>query len=103
MCPTCGRETLVTTTIVRAIPDDHCCDPHFGLPLRLATNTRHGTVWAYNLHHVNELTAYVGAQLRERQTSHHKTMVANLPKWMKLAKHRAEIIKALSKLRTMGS
>lgn len=73
-------------------------DPHFGLPLRFITNTRYGTVWAYNLKHLDELSRYVGAKLRERQGAGNGSMFSRLPKWMKLAKHREEIAKALGKL-----
>ena len=98
-CPECGHQTLVKATLVRTLPEDRCCDPHFGLPLRLAISTRHGTVWAYNLRHLNELSGYVTAKLRVRQNSGNSAMFSRLPKWMKLAKHREEIAKALCKLK----
>ena len=101
-CPECGRQTLVKASLARAFPDDKCCDPHFGLPLRLATSTRHGIVWAYNLRHLNELSSYVTAKLRVRQNSGNSAMSSRIPKWMKLAKHREEIAKALCKLNTMA-
>jgi hypothetical protein len=101
-CPECGRQTLVKASLARALPEDRCCDPHFGLPLRLATNTRHGTVWAYNQRHLNELSGYVTAKLRVRQNAGNRAMFSRLPKWMKLAKHREEIAKALCKLSAMA-
>ncbi|QEN00988.1 hypothetical protein EWH46_09520 [Sphaerotilus sulfidivorans] len=101
-CPECGRQTFVTATLTRALPEDRSCDPHFGLSLRLATSTRHGTVWAYNLRHLNELSGYVTAKLRVRQNSGNRAMFSRLPKWMKLAKHRDEIAKALCKLNAMA-
>lgn len=101
-CPECSRQTLVKALLSRTMPEDRCCDPHFGLPLRLATSTRHGTIWAYNLKHLNELSGYVTAKLRVRQNPSNSAMFSRLPKWIKLAKHRAEVAKALSKLDAMA-
>lgn len=97
-CSRCDGQTLISVSTTRQLREDSCCDPHFGLPLRLATSTRHGTVWAYNLRHVQELSGYVSARLRVRQDSSNSAMFSRLPKWMKLAKHREEIAKALNKL-----
>jgi len=100
-CPECGRQTLVKAALSCIFPDDRCLDPHFGLPLRLAIGTRHGVVWAYNLRHINELSDYVTAKLRLRGKSGNSAMFSRIPKWMKLAKHREEIAKALVKLNAM--
>lgn len=102
-CPACKRQTEVSVAMSRELPQDRCIDPHFGLPLRLTTPTRHGTVWAYNRRHLAALDAFVNADLRETQGSNYSnhTLFSVLPKWMKLAKHRSEIAKALLKLRTM--
>ncbi len=101
-CARCGGQTLISVSTTRQLREARCCDPHFGLPLRLATSTRHGTVWAYNLRHVQELSGYVSARLRVRQDSSNSAMFSRLPRWMKLAKHREEIAKALSKLDAMA-
>ncbi len=97
-CPQCKHETMVSASMKRIIPSDRCLDPHFGLPLRLTSHTRHGTVWAYNRRHLTELSGYVSATLRIRQGSGNGAMFSRLPKWMKLAKHRDEIAKALSRI-----
>jgi hypothetical protein len=97
-CNECGHETLVAAKLSRTRAGDGCRDPHFGLPLRLSVDTRFGAVWAYNQKHVAELSAYVTAKLRVRQISYNSAMFSRLPKWMKLAKHRGEISKALAKL-----
>lgn len=101
-CPECAHQTWVKVCLTRTQPEDRCCDPHFGLPLRLAMATRHGTVWAYNLAHLEELTAYVSAKLRVRQGAANRSMFSRLPKWMKLAKHRDEIASALRKIRLLA-
>jgi DNA-directed RNA polymerase subunit RPC12/RpoP len=97
-CSECGHETAVAVSVVMARPGDHGIDPHFGLPLRLSKETRFGTVWAYNPRHVEELLGYVSAKLRIRQNAGNGAMFSRLPKWMKSARHRGEIAKALSKL-----
>lgn len=98
-CPQCSETRLVNVSLSRRLPVDRCCDPHFGLPLRLAINTRHGVVWAYNPRHLHELLAYISAKIRVRQFTSNRSMFSRLPRWMKLAKHREEIIKALEAMR----
>ncbi|QWF19691.1 hypothetical protein KME82_05800 [Lysobacter capsici] len=74
-------------------------DPHFGLPLRLIERTRAGLLWAYNIEHIDELRRYIAADQRERyRTAGNKTMISRLPTWMKLARHRAMMLKALDRL-----
>ncbi len=76
-------------------------DPIFedwlGLPLRYATRTRHGWLYAYNWHHLRELRAYVGATLRESPSAN-SNWANRLPGWITSAKNRAEVTKALNKL-----
>ncbi|RRD42088.1 hypothetical protein EII13_10320 [Buchananella hordeovulneris] len=69
----------------------------FGLPLWLATRTRHGWLWALNGDHLAKLRAYVGAQERT-QPPGHLHLASRLPAWIKAAKHRAEVLRALDKL-----
>jgi hypothetical protein len=87
--------------------DGMAVDPYFRLPLwlqaRCCTNR---TLWAYNLQHLEFLERFVAAGLRERAHQpaageYHRrmTMVAKLPVWMKSAKNRAEIVKALGRLK----
>lgn len=97
-CPQCARVSQVAVTYAKTYPADACCYPHFGLPLRLVTTTRHGTVWAYNRRHLAELTAYIAATLRLRRNAGNRSMVSRLPTWMKLAKHRDEVGRALERL-----
>lgn len=83
-------------------------DPLFGLPLWLMTQTRHGTLFAYNDEHIAALEEFVGATLRERHAMpatflRNKTMQSRLPRWMKLAANRAEVSKALARLRARAA
>lgn len=102
ICPQCSHQTKVTASLYRAHSNDQGDDHHFGLPLRLVVNTRHGTVWAYNKRHLNELSDYISAKLRERRDAGNRAMFSRLPKWMKVAKHREDLANALRKLDAMA-
>lgn len=78
-------------------------DPYFGVPLWLQLETRHGWLWAYNLAHLDLLRRFVQAPLRERapwyDTGQKMTLVARLPLWIKRAKNRDEILRAITRIR----
>ncbi|MFF5225938.1 hypothetical protein [Dactylosporangium sp. NPDC000521] len=76
-------------------------DPYFREPLWLRAECCGGHVlWAFNRRHLDLLDGYVGARLRERGDGPGgMTLVARLPAWMKAAKHRAEILRAVDRLR----
>lgn len=78
-------------------------DPYFGRPLWLRAETRHGTLWAYNLDHLDLIRRFVGASLRERapwyDTGQKMTLVARLPVWVKRAGNRGELLRALDRMR----
>ena len=63
-----------------------------------------GCLWALNLDHIDFLESYVSADLRERDIANHDhhSLIANLPKWICLAKNRSAVLRALQKLRTMA-
>ncbi|MFB6812710.1 hypothetical protein [Streptomyces sp. NPDC056387] len=77
-------------------------DPFFRRPLWLQTRCAGRILWAYDEEHVDALTAYVGARLRERLTSPKRGMLVRLPAWMKSASHRDEVLAGLSSLRTLA-
>lgn len=71
-------------------------DPAFGLPLWFQDSVKGNIIWAHNLRHLTEIKNYVQATLRERTTDQFKmTMVEKLPNFIKLAKNRKEVLKAL--------
>jgi DNA-directed RNA polymerase subunit RPC12/RpoP len=76
-------------------------DPLFGLPLWLQVPCCGEVLWAYNEAHLEFLETYVRATIRERQggKGNHHGMATRLPRWMKLAKHRAPILKQIQHLR----
>jgi len=74
-------------------------DPFFRRPLWLQTRCVGHILWAYNEEHIDALSAYVGARLRERgRLSPTLAMFARLPAWMKTAEHRGEILTGLKTL-----
>ncbi|MGW6755569.1 hypothetical protein [Streptomyces sp. NPDC055006] len=79
-------------------------DPYFGLPLWLQAETRHGWVWAYNPEHLELLRHFVRAPLRERAPWDAQvkkmTVVARLPTWIKSAKNRGEVLRAIDRIRS---
>lgn len=70
----------------------------FSLPLWLQGNIRGNLFWAYNRQHLHDIKEYVGAKLRERQTTTHTTMVEKLPQFIKEAKNREATLKLIEKL-----
>jgi hypothetical protein len=77
-------------------------DPFFRQPLWLQTRCVGHILWAYNEQHIDELAAYVGAVLRERDASPTMAMFARLPVWMKRADNRAEVLAGLGRLRALA-
>ena len=74
-------------------------DWYFRLPLWLEISCCGTTLWAYNLKHLEMLEDYVGAKLRERTVKGRSSFLSKLPKWIKSAKNRDEILKAIEKLK----
>ncbi|MFD4542021.1 hypothetical protein [Streptomyces bauhiniae] len=78
-------------------------DPFFQQPLWLQTRCGGHILWAFNEEHVDELSAYVGAQLRERGgVRPTMSMFARLPAWMKRADNRSEVLAGLETLRELA-
>jgi hypothetical protein len=77
-------------------------DPYFGMPLWLQVETRHGWLWAYNLEHLDLIHRFVQAALREQacwnEIGYRMTLVARLPAWIKRAKNRDEILRAVNRI-----
>ena len=78
-------------------------EPFFHRPLWLQTRCAGHILWAYNADHVAELASYVGARLRERGgVRPTASMFARLPRWLKSAGNRAEVLAGLEKLRVLA-
>jgi endogenous inhibitor of DNA gyrase (YacG/DUF329 family) len=72
--------------------------PLFNLPLWLQTEVKGNLFWAYNKRHLKDMKSYVQAKLRERQSEGYTTMVERLPQFIKEAKNREAILKAIEQL-----
>jgi DNA-directed RNA polymerase subunit RPC12/RpoP len=101
-CSNCG-----STEVYRARNDEYIIsyniaglglDPIFHLPLWLQENIRGNLLWAYNRSHLHDIKEYVEAKLHERQTTRYTTMVEKLPTFIKEAKNREAILKAIEKM-----
>lgn len=74
-------------------------DPFFQLNLYLLTHYRGKLIWALNHEHLNYLIDYISAGLRVKPSLYIKRHASyRLPKYMKDAKNRDGIVKALHKL-----
>jgi hypothetical protein len=104
-CPSCTQETTfpIHWTLRRFTGGP--IDPAFGLPLWLQGPCAGNTLWVYNKEHLQELTAYIAATLRERLAASQPrrpirkwSMFTRLPKWMKAARNREAIQRSLHRL-----
>lgn len=96
-CSECKKDSHVDSKFYRKEPEDHAIDSIFGLELALKETTRHGTVWVYGKPHLNELKQYIEAKLREGVTEEW-SYFSRLPTWLKSAKNREIVLKAILKL-----
>lgn len=74
-------------------------DWYFGRPLWLQISCCGNTLWAYNKRHLEFLEKYVSAKLRERVPKVNKSVASRLPNWIKSAKNREDVLKAIGKLK----
>jgi len=74
-------------------------DWYFRLPLWLEISCCGERLWAYNQKHLELLENYVAAKLRERTAKGRSSFLSKLPKWIKSAKNRDEILRAIGKLK----
>jgi hypothetical protein len=75
------------------------CEPAFGLELRLQAPCASHLLWAYNPAHLEFIGAYIRADMRQRASNVNSSLASRLPGWMKSAKHRDDIERAISVLR----
>jgi len=101
-CPECNKKSKIKEnweTFVMKYKDQGIIDPAFGLDLWYQDEVKGEIIWAYNDTHLHEIRNYVKAELRERTTNRFKmTMVEKLPNFIKLAKNRDDVMKALDRM-----
>ena len=74
-------------------------DWYFGLQLWLTEPCCGEVLWAYNSVHLEIIEGYVAAKLRERTNKGRNSFLSKLPKWLKSAKNREEILRSIGKLK----
>lgn len=101
-CPGCGQTEDYKPRNIKLEwvyePNGRPADKYFNLPLWLTENVKGEVLWAINYKHLDYLKQYIQADLRERNGRLGWTMVEKLPEWMKSAKNRESVIKAIEKL-----
>ncbi len=99
-CPHCATSRRYQPrNIKHCLPDKdsgRACDPVFGYALWFQTAIRGDLFWAFNRRHLTDIRNYVQSRLRERRMTGHMTMVERLPAFIKSAKNRDAILKAIS-------
>ena len=78
-------------------------DSYFGVNLWLQTDCVGKSLWAFNKRHLEYLEGFVSAKHRQRnpnnETWKNSSLASRLPKWLKLAKNREQILKAIEVLK----
>jgi transcription elongation factor Elf1 len=98
-CPNCKQERFYQTRCTKTYADtNQATDPYFGLQLWLQSPVDNNTFWAYNHEHLTYLKQYVGAKLRETASGGKYALAWKLPNFIKVAKNREKILKAIGRL-----
>ncbi|WP_410601287.1 hypothetical protein [Amycolatopsis sp. lyj-90] len=97
-CPGCrtATELPVSSTWSRSVP---AVPRYRGLELWLQTPCKGETLWAYHERHLDYLERYVAAGLREQVPNRNSSLASRLPAWIKSAKNRDDVLRALSRMR----
>jgi hypothetical protein len=79
-------------------------DGYFNLPLWLQIEVGDRTLWFHNLRHLQYVEAFVRATLRERRANNgtgwrNSSLISRLPGWIKMAKNRKHILKAIDRIK----
>jgi hypothetical protein len=77
---------------------------YLGLPLFLSASVGAHTLWALNPRHLDELEAWLRADLRERPLgAPHTSMIERLPNWLKAASARGPALRAIGRMRSAAA
>ena len=96
LCP-CGAVSLgaLPSSSIRA---GDATDPYFGIPLWFRGSAAGKELWAYNRRHLAFLESYVRATARQRTLNRNGSLASRLPRWIKSAARRDEILKAVARI-----
>jgi DNA-directed RNA polymerase subunit RPC12/RpoP len=98
-CANCKQENQKAVSYKLTYADSkQAIDPYFGLQLWLQAPFDSNILWAYNLDHLEYLKNYVGAKLREAASGGKYALAWKLPNFIKAAKNRDAILKAITRL-----
>lgn len=106
-CPECGAmmsgrvERIPLKNGSYSVEIHNASEPFFGLELWYSGEFKGKSVWALNSEHLDYLIEYLGAEIREK-CAPMKTQSDHLPKFMKLAKNREDIVRKLVQMREKG-
>ena len=100
ICSRCNTENEFELSWHPFLPADQPRDPVFGCKLFLQKDLKQGILYAFNQTHAEEYLAYIEADQRERQPANtgKKSFFTSLPAWIKSAKNRNDIAKALRQM-----
>ncbi len=76
-------------------------DPFFHHPLWYSASYSAGTIWAYNLAHLEVIETFIASKNRSRNglPYQNSSIASRLPKWMSAAKHRDAVLKVIKELK----
>ena len=98
-CKVCSHEQFYQTKYKLTYSNNNqATDPYFGLPLWLQMPVDENILWAYNYDHLGYLKNYVAAKLREAVSGGKYSLAWKLPNFIKIAKNRDKILKAITRL-----
>ena len=106
VCPLCKKTSKLVLKSQKIVfsKANRLEHTHFGLKLYLVAHTRFGNIYVHNLEHLQVLKSFVHAGLRERtQSTGNSSYFSRLPAWIKSARNRKEILKAILRLEQMAS
>ena len=101
-CTSCGHSAISNEYVTRNWEPK---DVYFGLPLWLQSHCQGHTLWAYNRAHLDFISRYIAADLRERTRDpvngwSNRSYPGRLPTWMTAAKSREAVLECIARLRT---
>ncbi|HEY0733801.1 MAG TPA: hypothetical protein VGD69_02745 [Herpetosiphonaceae bacterium] len=104
VCKHCGFTKDWAEHVYHGWYGDPPRDGYFAFPLWLNTPCCDHVLWAYNRRHLEFLEGFVSAPLRERDYHPqsgwaNSSTVSRLPKWIKTAKNREHLLKAITRLK----
>ena len=75
-------------------------DPFFGYPLWFQSSVGRDVLWAYNRRHLSLIRNWAGATIRQKSGRSHRSLLASMPTWIKLARNREAIVKTIERLQS---